>query len=356
MTRSKLGVGIVGLEPKRSWAAMAHVPALRAMPDVFAQAAAAAYDIPRAFANADELAADPAVDIVAITVKVPYHLELARAAIAAGKHIYCEWPLGNGLAQAQKMARLAQEKGVVAVCGTQALGAPELQHAAQLVRDGYVGEVLSTTITGRGRGWGAVIPLEKTGYVLDNSNGASMLTIPFGHTLAAVRAILGDFADVSAVLTTRRTKVKALDTGAMVPMTAHDQVLVAGTLASGAPISMHYRGGDARDGKGLLWQINGTDGDLQLEAASGHSQQVVFTLKGGRGAEKAMEPIEIPVSLRQGAVDAVTGNVGRIWARLGDDIRNGTQTAPRFADAVRVHEVIDAIERSAATGQRIRLA
>ena len=83
MTRSKLGVGIVGLEPKRSWAAMAHVPALRAMPDVFeivgvantrlesAQAAAAAYDIPRAFANADELAADPAVDIVAITVKVP---------------------------------------------------------------------------------------------------------------------------------------------------------------------------------------------------------------------------------------------------------------------------------------------
>ncbi len=367
MTKAKFRVGVVGLEPKRSWAAVAHVPALQAMPDTFeivgvantkissAEAAAAAYGIPRAFASAAELAADPGVDIVAITVKVPYHLELAKVAIAAGKHVYCEWPLGNGLAEAEEMARLADEKGVAAVCGTQALGAPVVQYTAQLVREGYVGDVLSTTIIGRGRGWGAVIPLEKTGYVLDHSNGASMLTIPFGHTLAAVRSILGDIAELSSVLATRRNLVRALDTGAMIPMTAHDQVLVAGTMVGGAPISMHYRGGDARDGKGLLWQINGTDGDLQLEAASGHSQQAALTLTGGQGPQKEMKRLEIPASLHQGLADSVTGNVGRIYALMAADIRDGTHLAPTFADAVRVHKIIDAIERSAATGRRVEV-
>jgi predicted dehydrogenase len=340
---------------------------LQAMSDLFkivgvantrlesAETAAAAYGIPRAFANAGELAADPDVDIVAITVKVPYHCELAKTAILAGKHVYCEWPLGNGLAQAQEMARLAEEQGVLAVCGTQALGAPELQYAAELIGQGYVGEVLSTTITGRGRGWGAVIPLEKTGYVLDNRNGASMLTIPFGHTLAAVRSLLGDFSELSAVLASRRTEVKALDTGAMVPMTAHDQVLLAGVLASGAPVSMHYRGGDARDGQGLHWQINGSEGDLHLEGASGHAQQVAFTLKGGRGAEKEMRKMDVPAEFQQGPANALAGNVGRIYARMADDLRHGTHRAPTFADAVEVHKIIDAIERSNATGQRVKL-
>src|SRR5690349_17931423 len=78
-------VGIVGLQPGRSWAARAHVPALRALADRFeiagvantskasAEAAAAAMGIPRAYDNVAALVADPEVDIVAVTVKVPHH-------------------------------------------------------------------------------------------------------------------------------------------------------------------------------------------------------------------------------------------------------------------------------------------
>jgi len=47
-------------------------------------------------------------------------LEIAKAAIGAGKHVYCEWPLGNGLAEAEEMAALARTKGVLGVVGTQA--------------------------------------------------------------------------------------------------------------------------------------------------------------------------------------------------------------------------------------------
>ena len=88
MAARRLGVGIVGLTPGRSWAALAHVPALRALADDFeivgvansslesGEAAARALGLPRAYRDVAELAAAPEVDVVAVTVKVPHHLAL----------------------------------------------------------------------------------------------------------------------------------------------------------------------------------------------------------------------------------------------------------------------------------------
>jgi predicted dehydrogenase len=226
MTAQRFKVGIVGLQPSRSWAARAHVPALRALSETFeivgvantslasAEKAAAATDLPRAFADVAELIAAPEVDIVTVTVKVPAHLEIVKAAIKARKHVYCEWPLGNGLAEAEELAALARTEGVLGVVGTQARVAPEIEHLRQLIEDGFVGEVLSTTLVARGGGWGGFIAEKKvSAYLLDRANGATMLTIPMGHTLAALRDVLGEVAEVSAVLATRRTTALAADTG-----------------------------------------------------------------------------------------------------------------------------------------------
>ena len=368
MTEPRYRLGIVGVQPNRSWASVAHIPALRSLPALYdivgvanttqlsAEAAAAAHGIPRAFANAAELVADPGVDIVAITVKVPHHLELVKLALNAGKHVYCEWPLGNGLAEATEMARLAREKGLLGVCGTQAQASPEIAYAAKLVADGYVGKVLSTTIVGRGRGWGESVPLKATSYVLDRKNGASMLTIPVGHTLAALRDVLGDVGELSALLANRRTRAKALDTGDILPMTSHDQVLFCGLMTSGAPISLHFRGGDARDGNGFQWEIHGTDGDLQLFGRSGHTQQVQLTLKGARADEKEMKPLIVPSHCFEGGPqNPLVGNVARLYQRMAADLRDGTHKAPSFDDAVAVHRIIDAIERAAETGMRVEI-
>ena len=91
-----------------------------------------------------------------------------------------------------------------------------------------------------------------------------MLSIPAGHTLAGIEEALGAITNVSAVLANRRTDVKVLDTGKTLPMTSHDQVLVSATLASGVPLSLHYRGGRPRSGPGLVWEINGTIGDARI--------------------------------------------------------------------------------------------
>ncbi|MBV9138408.1 MAG: Gfo/Idh/MocA family oxidoreductase [Hyphomicrobiales bacterium] len=362
----RLRVGIVGLQPGRSWAARAHVPALRALSEKFeiigiantslasGEKAAAAMHLPRAFASVDELVGAPEVDIVTVTVKVPAHHAIVKAALKAGKHVFCEWPLGNGLAEAEELAALARSEGVRGVVGTQARVAPEIQYLCQLIEDGFAGEVLSTTLVARGGGWGGFIPEKKvSAYLLDRANGATMLTIPLGHTLAALRDVLGEVAEVSAVLATRRTTTHVADTGEALPMSAPDQVLVSGVLASGAPIAIHYRGGMPRDGDGLLWEINGSEGDIRVSGGRGHPQLVQLSLKGARGDEKAFRPLDVPDSYRSGwPEDVVPGNVARIYARMASDLADGTHTAPSFEDAVGVHRIIAAIESAAETGCR----
>lgn len=364
MSGRRYRVGIVGLQPGRSWAARAHVAALRALDDrfeiagvantSFASAAAAAADagLPRAFADVAELVAAPDVDIVTVAVKVPHHFELVRMAVDAGKHVYCEWPLGNGLAEAETMAALARARGVLGVIGTQAPFAPEIAYVRQLIGDGYVGRVLSTTLTGWGgalQGSGA-IPDEKTyGYLLDRANGAHLLTIPVGHALAALTSVLGNVSAVSAVLATRRTTALAMDTGRILPMSAPDQVLVAGVLADGAPVSLHYRGGMPHAGEGLVWEINGTEGDLRITGTSGHVQMVPLAVAGVRGAGNAFAPLDVPAAYRTGwPRDGEPGNVARVYAAMARDLDAGTRTAPTFDDAVALHRLIAAIERAAA--------
>src|SRR5205823_3054198 len=165
----RIRVGIIGANPDRGWAAQAHIPALRSLPNEFeitavsttrresADAASELFDVPLAFDNHQELVNSSVVDVVAVTVKVPYHFELATAALEAGKAVYCEWPLGNGLHEAETLAALAKKQRVLAVAGLQARSAPAVAYVRDLVEQGYVGEVLSTTLVGSGMGWGPTV-------------------------------------------------------------------------------------------------------------------------------------------------------------------------------------------------------
>src|SRR5881409_2849080 len=143
----KIRVGIIGANPDRGWAAQAHIPALKSLADDFeitalsttrresADAASKLFGVSTAFDNHQELVNSPAVDVVAVTVKVPYHLELATAALNAGKAVYCEWPLGNGLNEAETLAALAEKQGVLAVAGLQARSAPAAAYVRDLVEE-----------------------------------------------------------------------------------------------------------------------------------------------------------------------------------------------------------------------------
>src|SRR5947209_11560983 len=229
----RIRVGIIGANPDRGWAAQAHIPALKSLSDDFeitalstsrresADAASKLFGAPVAFDNYQDLVNSAVVDVVAVTVKVPYHLELASAALGAGKAVYCEWPLGNGLEEAERLAALAKETDVLAVAGLQARSAPPVAYVRDLIAQGYVGKVLSTTLIGSGMGWGPTVEPFNS-YLNDKKNGTAMLSISLGHAADALCHCLGEVRELSATMAIRRKSFSLAGTDECKPMTTED--------------------------------------------------------------------------------------------------------------------------------------
>src|SRR5207249_3752142 len=368
MLESTLGVGIIGVSPVRGWAATAHIPALRALPNFehralsahsaeSARAAGEVFGVSAVFSDHEQLVSQPDIDLVAVTVKVPHHRELVSAAVAAGKAVYCEWPLGRDLDDARAMAALAAEQRVHSVVGLQGRQAPAIEFVQDLLGDGYVGEILSTTMLGLSIPGDTVV--KANAYMLDDTNGANLLTIAVGHSLDTLNYVLGECAELSALSDLRRPLIKIDGTGEEVAKTAADQIAVIGTLTSGATASVHVREAVA-GGTGFLWEINGTDGTLRLTADAPFPGIVPVTVAGAQGGSQPAE-LSVPAALAQKwpALTSLEGapafNVGRAYAAFAADLDSGKHTVPDFADAVRRHEVIAAIERSAASGERVKV-
>src|SRR5919107_5638145 len=120
----RIRVGTVGatVTPGGSgWGANAHVPALRALPDFelkavctsheeTAKASAAAFGAELAFHDFEAMIAHPDIDLVAVVVRVPGHHGLVMSALEAGKAVFCEWPLGASVAEADDMFNLASAR------------------------------------------------------------------------------------------------------------------------------------------------------------------------------------------------------------------------------------------------------
>jgi predicted dehydrogenase len=361
-------VGIIGVSPDRGWAGAAHIPALRGLSSFeiralsahsaeSARAAGEVFGVSAVFSDHEELVGQPDIDVVAVTVKVPRHRELVAAALTAGKAVYCEWPLGRDLDDARAMAELAIRQRVASVVGLQGRQAPAVEFVQKLVRDGYVGEVLSTTMVGLSIPGDAIVHANE--YMLDRKNGANLLTIALGHSLDTLNHVLGEFAELSAVSDLRRPLIRIEETGEQVLKTAADQIAVIGTLVSGATVDVHVREAVA-GGTGFMWEINGTSGTLRVTADAPFPGIRPLIVAGAQGPNEPVA-LSVPEELTGRWPDllslqgAPAFNVGRTYAAFAADMANGTHTVPDFADAVRRHEVTAAIERAAASGQRVKL-
>src|SRR2546430_16286349 len=117
----KIRVGIVGATVTQGgsgWGQNAHVPALKALPNYelkavctshedTAKASAAAFGAERGYHRFSDMTAAPDVDLIVVCVRVPGHRDLVMAGLQAGKAVFCEWPPGKTLGEAQEKAGLA---------------------------------------------------------------------------------------------------------------------------------------------------------------------------------------------------------------------------------------------------------
>ncbi|WP_288879952.1 Gfo/Idh/MocA family protein [Pedobacter panaciterrae] len=365
--KQKIRVGIIGVSPDRGWASIAHIPALKALEDYEikgisnrnqekAQQAASMFNIPLIFQDNLALINSPEIDLVVITVKVPEHAHLVKAAIAAGKNIYCEWPLGNGLEETIALSDLAAKNNVHGTIGLQSRAIPAVGYIKDLIASGTIGEVLSTSMIGSGIIYGSMTE-QAMAYAMDVRNGAGMIYATFGHALDMLCYVLGEFNQVGALAVNRRKSTTILETGEEIPMTAPDQIAVTGMLKTGAVASLHYRGGMFK-GTNFFWEINGTEGDIIFTAPIGHPAVLEGTLLVGTKESQTMEKFEIPAKYTLVSLSPASGPsfaVAQNYALLARDIAEGTHLSPDFEDAVQRHKLIRAIENSAASGERREL-
>src|SRR5881275_771515 len=303
---SKIRVGIVGASASRGFASIAHIPALRALPQFeivavctarqqSAEAAARHYGVPLAFSDPEKLAQHPDVDLVTVSVKVPDHYRPVMAAIQAGKHVYCEWPLGRDTDEAARLLDAAERRGVRHVVGLQGQVSPAINYAKDLIAEGYVGRVLTATMIGCAPNWGATID---RAYQADRANGANLLTITGGHQIDALCYCLGEFRELTAFAVSQRDRIPLEATGEIVAKDTPDQLVVNGIVGDGAVVSFQIRGGMTR-GTEFLFEIHGEEGDLQLTATSRASmQRQELNVKGARDGTKELYELPVPAHYR----------------------------------------------------------
>src|SRR5215831_14808619 len=303
---SKIRVGIVGANPQRGFASVAHIPALQALPDFeitavctsrqdSAEAAARHLGARLAFADCEKLAQHPDVDLVTVSVKVPDHYRPVMAAIEAGKHVYCEWPLGRDTAEAIRLRDAANARGIRHAVGLQGQVSPAINYAKDLIADGYIGRVLSATMIGCAPNWGPTID---RAYQADFANGANLMTITGGHQIDALCHCLGEFREVSAFVVSQRDRIPLEETGELIAKTVPDQLVVNGIAGAGAVVSFQIRGGMNR-GTPFLFEIHGEEGDIQLTATSRASmQRQELNVRGARGDAKELAELPIPANYR----------------------------------------------------------
>ena len=358
----KIRLGLIGASVKGTWSARSHLPAVRASSAVeltavcttradSAEAARQAYGARLAFDDYRAMIASPEIDAVAVVVRVPSHYAPTKAALEAGKHVYCEWPLGRTTAEAVELSALAKANRLVTAVGLQARVNPAVMYTKELIENGYLGDIMAVHVSVIRDG---VLsrPSNRT-WQRDVELGANTLTIAAGHTVDAMRFVAGDFGRLSAVVATQAKQWLDTGSGTLLDVTSPDNVLLSGRLANGAVVSVHV-GAIPFAGSGYRMEIYGRDGTL---VASGNdSPQLGEVVLHGAQAGNTLVPMAVPDRFSLVTPGTPTGeaiNVGQMYTLFAQAIRTGESRQPTFETAVDLHRLVDAISQASDTGRTV---
>ncbi|CAO1600106.1 transcription regulator gal80 [Xanthoria calcicola] len=374
-------LGIIGLSADpQAWATMAYVAPLKgalashykitavatSSPET-AKASAKAHGLPeeKAYSNPNDIANDPDIDMVVISVKAPMHKQLTIPALKAKKDVFVEWPLGSSLQEAQEMAELAKKQGVRNYVMLQARTQPVFVKAKEMVQSGVLGRITSTTVLGSDS---QLMNLpEKARYVNDPASGVSMISILVAHTLDVILYVLcSELGSLTAQAAITHPTIRFLSpTGALSdpePKRHADNITVSGLLTPGdAVLNYQYLITTPATPSMFQWIISGEKGALKMEgttfAVQAKPPKLFFAKppeddgakgtdgnKGGGAAE--WKELDVPASKLGGV-----GGVADVFQGIaeGKGIDDGIVD---FAEGVKRRKMVDAITKSATDGTR----
>ncbi|WP_454859479.1 Gfo/Idh/MocA family protein [Promicromonospora soli] len=380
---SELGVGMVGY----AFMGAAHSQAWRTAPRFFDLAlaprmrAVAGRDEAAVRAAADRLGWDEAVvgwrdlltrdDIGLVDVCTPgdTHAEIAVAALEAGKHVLCEKPLANSVAEAETMvaaADAAAERGVRAMVGFTYRRVPAIALARQLVQEGRIGQVrhvraqyLQDWIADPEAPMSWRLDKQKAGSGALGDIGAHVVDLAqyvTGESLTGVSGLLETFVHERPEAVSSGSLSGVADTTRMGKVTVDDAAVFLGRLSGGGLASFEATRFAWGRKNAIRLEVNGSKGSLAFDfedmnllhffdasdapTTAGFRRIVVTEPEHPYGGHWW------PPGHGLGYEHAFTHQV----VDLVGDLAAGRQPTPSFRDGLGVQRVLDAVERSAEAG------
>lgn len=300
MAEATLGVAVVGT----GFGQKIHIPGLQAhhrtevvavyhRDQAKAQAIAAAHNIPHGFSQLADLLNLPGVDAVSLATPPFTHAAMAADILNAGKHLLMEKPTALSVAEARRIAALAQAQNRIVTMDFEFRFVPAWQHLAHLLQSGYVGQKRLVKID-----WmvpGRADPNRAWSWYAVKAQGGGALGAFASHTFDYIAWLFGPVKRLCAHLTTAIPQRPDPATGELKPVDANDTCTLMLELMDGTPCQITISS-VTYGGRGHWVEVYGDRGTLVLGSPNLKDYVHGFELQGAVAGEP-LAPIPIPESL-----------------------------------------------------------
>lgn len=353
----------------RDLAAIPHLYLLADVDETLAASAATRFGFEKSTGDWRTLVSDPKVDIVDITSPNAMHYEMALAAIDAGKHVYCEKPLSVTLAEAEEMAAAARKKGVKTMVAFNNIKTPAAMLAKQLIDRGDIGQPM------RFRGWfdqgffnDPELPFSWRCTRRDAGSGA--LGDLGSHVISVAQFLMGPVESVTAqsqtFFPTRPIPqggsgygAKAGDDAPRAAVENEDQIQSLVRFKSGAGGTIEASRVAAGKVFGVYWEVSGTEGTIIMDGERFNELKIsrFNDPKPDRGFKTILAGSQVPQFSAFFGFDFAGGGLGYFDIKvievrdLIEGIMSDVDCYPNFQFGLVNEQIIDAMERSLATGK-----
>jgi predicted dehydrogenase len=374
MANKRIKVGIISA----NWSLKVHGAAWRLLPDVevaaictahreTAEAAAAAFNVPRAYWNVADLVADADLDIIDVGTRPSFRHAMVMAALGAGKHVYEALPFAMDVARAQQMRDAQLAAGLVGIVDAQFRWVPAVQHMKNLVDAGFIGKPLGFNMQlflPLRRHDGFVYPhsvypgngLEPYKWLAEKSSGGGAWRNFGTHSMLLLTHLLGDIADISGCLATGIDRWDIPDGATLVPQT-EDLGSAVLRMVSGATGTVQAAW-CVPDTAGFRFEVWGDRGRLLLEDPrfgdgisarlyGGDARPVAYGEAAGTWLDIPAELFAVPgTSITKANAPPYMVSMGWMFHDMLRTIREGGRGSPNFSEAAHIQRAIEAMTLS----------
>jgi len=321
------------------------------------KAAAAKYGWASVQTDWRELVASDAVQLVDVCTPGDSHAEIAIAALAAGKHVLCEKPLANTVAEAEEMAAAAAEAaahGVRSMVAFNYRRVPALAYARKLVEEGRIGSVRHVRAVYL-QDWLSDENAPMAWRLRKDKAGSGALGDLGAHIVDATQYLVGDLLTGVSAVTNTFVHKRPTETGDLDDVTVDDAALFLGRFANGALASYEATRFALGRKNAMRVEINGSRGSIAFDFESMNELSYYDGSDGDTGGFRRIlvtEPTHPyvgawwPPGHLLGYEHTFTHEVVDLVRAIAD----GTDPSPSFADGLQVQRVLAAVEQSAESG------